>query len=146
MAKNASAKPSAGGASMPASRLKSSSLLDDTRVVYGGDNLEPFAKLPDACISALRTPPPAFALADSFHYHCDWHASHHVKVLPDRISGENNFESGTASKAHCSFSAGGQFPWLQSQSLQASVRRERRLKPGRFKDGIFTQEHGQSHA
>jgi hypothetical protein len=62
----------------------------------------------------------------SFYYHCDWHASHYVKVLPDRISGGNNFESGTASKAHCSFSAGGQFPWLPSHSRQASIRWKRR--------------------
>jgi len=38
MAKKAAAK-SSGGASVPASRLKSSTLLD-TRVVYCGDNLE----------------------------------------------------------------------------------------------------------
>ncbi len=25
----------------------------------------------------------------SFYYHCDWHASHYVKVMP--IFGENNF-------------------------------------------------------
>ena len=27
----------------------------------------------------------------SFYYHCDWHASHYVKVLLDQIFGENNF-------------------------------------------------------
>jgi DNA modification methylase len=26
----------------------------------------------------------------SFYYHCDWHASHYVKVMP--IFGENNFQ------------------------------------------------------
>jgi adenine specific DNA methylase Mod len=26
----------------------------------------------------------------SFYYHCDWHASHYVKVMLDRIFGENN--------------------------------------------------------
>jgi DNA modification methylase len=25
----------------------------------------------------------------SFYYHCDWHASHYVKVMPDQIFGEN---------------------------------------------------------
>ncbi len=27
----------------------------------------------------------------SFYYHCDWHASHYVKVVLDQIFGENNF-------------------------------------------------------
>jgi DNA modification methylase len=27
----------------------------------------------------------------SFYYHCDWHASHYVKMMLDRIFGENNF-------------------------------------------------------
>jgi hypothetical protein len=29
----------------------------------------------------------------SFYYHCDWHASHHVRIMLDRIFGENNFRS-----------------------------------------------------
>ena len=29
----------------------------------------------------------------SFYYHCDWHASHYVKVMLDQILGENNFQS-----------------------------------------------------
>jgi site-specific DNA-methyltransferase (adenine-specific) len=29
----------------------------------------------------------------SFYYHCDWHASHHVRVMLDEIFGENNFQS-----------------------------------------------------
>lgn len=29
----------------------------------------------------------------SFYYHCDWHASHYVKVMLDQILGENNFEN-----------------------------------------------------
>jgi site-specific DNA-methyltransferase (adenine-specific) len=29
----------------------------------------------------------------SFYYHCDWHASHYVKVMLDEIFGENNFQS-----------------------------------------------------
>ena len=28
----------------------------------------------------------------SFYYHCDWHASHYVKVMLDHIFGENNFQ------------------------------------------------------
>ena len=27
----------------------------------------------------------------SFYYHCDWHASHYIKVMLDEIFGENNF-------------------------------------------------------
>jgi adenine specific DNA methylase Mod len=27
----------------------------------------------------------------SFYYHCDWHASHYVKVMLDQIFGENDF-------------------------------------------------------
>jgi tRNA1(Val) A37 N6-methylase TrmN6 len=30
----------------------------------------------------------------SFYYHCDWHASHYVKVMLDQIFGENNFQNG----------------------------------------------------
>ncbi len=29
----------------------------------------------------------------SFYYHCDWHASHYVKVMLDQIFGENNFRN-----------------------------------------------------
>jgi len=29
----------------------------------------------------------------SFYYHCDWHASHYVKVMLDQVFGENNFRS-----------------------------------------------------
>jgi site-specific DNA-methyltransferase (adenine-specific) len=29
----------------------------------------------------------------SFYYHCDWHASHYVKVMLDQILGANNFRS-----------------------------------------------------
>jgi hypothetical protein len=36
-----------------------SSLLD-TRVVYCGDNLEQFAKLPDACVDLIYIDPPAW--------------------------------------------------------------------------------------
>ena len=55
MAKKAAAKLS-GGASVPASRLKSNSLLD-ARVLKK---------------------------AGSFYYHCDWRASHYVKVMLDQ--------------------------------------------------------------
>jgi DNA modification methylase len=29
----------------------------------------------------------------SFYYHCDWHASHYVKVMLDQIFGEGNFQN-----------------------------------------------------
>ncbi len=29
----------------------------------------------------------------SFYFHCDWHASHYVKVMLDQIMGENNFQN-----------------------------------------------------
>lgn len=29
----------------------------------------------------------------SFYYHCDWHASHYVKVMLDQLFGQNNFQS-----------------------------------------------------
>jgi site-specific DNA-methyltransferase (adenine-specific) len=29
----------------------------------------------------------------SFYYHCDWHASHYVKLMLDQIFGENNFRN-----------------------------------------------------
>jgi len=92
-----------GAATVPASRLKSSSLLD-TRVIYCGDNLEQLAKVPDACARRMqkaegRMVKPAHSgiLPSSFNllpfpcYQCDWHASHYVKVMPDQILGENKF-------------------------------------------------------
>jgi|ERR1035441_3579308 hypothetical protein len=78
---------------------KPSALLD-TRVVYCGDNLEQLAKLPDACVDLIYIDPPAWPKplrrgegprcvqlarvlkqTGSFYYHCDWHASHYVKVM-----------------------------------------------------------------
>jgi DNA modification methylase len=63
MAKKAAAKSASGGTTarcadiVPASRLKSSTILD-TRVVYCGDNLEQLAKLPDACVDLIYIDPP----------------------------------------------------------------------------------------
>jgi DNA modification methylase len=34
----------------------------------------------------------------SFYYHCDWHASHYVKVMLDQILGENSFQNEIAWK------------------------------------------------
>ena len=47
-------------------------------------------------------------MSGSFYLHCDWHASHHLRVMCDRIFGYNNFRNdiiwqystGGISKAH----------------------------------------------
>jgi hypothetical protein len=98
----------------PPSGICRPSALLDTRVVYCGDNLESLAKLPDACVDLIYIDPPrpmqkeegrmmksahfpilhsSFILLNSpvtgsFYYHCDWHASHYVKVMLDQIFGE----------------------------------------------------------
>ena len=41
----------------------------------------------------------------SFYYHCDWHASHYVKVMLDQIIGENNFQNEIVWKRTSSHSA-----------------------------------------
>src|SRR3989442_4994633 len=41
------------------------------------------------CVELARVLKPT----GSFYYHCDWHASHYVKVMLDQIFGENNFRS-----------------------------------------------------
>jgi hypothetical protein len=98
-----------GSASRP--YQKPSSLVD-TRIIYCGDNLEQLAKLPDACVDLIYIDPPrpmqkeegrmmkparfpilhsSFRLLPLPYYHCDWHASHYVKVMLDQIFGENSF-------------------------------------------------------
>jgi hypothetical protein len=81
------AEPSA----LSPTRLRVSSLLD-TRVIYCGDNLEQLGPCRTGQRnSALRTPHSAIPVAGSFYYHCDWHASHYIKVMLDQTFGENNF-------------------------------------------------------
>ncbi len=41
------------------------------------------------CVELARVLKPT----GSFYYHCDWHASHYVKVMLDQIFGENCFQS-----------------------------------------------------
>jgi DNA modification methylase len=41
----------------------------------------------------------------SFYYHCDWHASHYVKVMLDQVFGENNFQNEIVWKRTSSHSA-----------------------------------------
>jgi hypothetical protein len=93
-------------------RLKSSARLD-TRVVYCGDNVEqPGPCRTGQCRGETREKrafedrhestrayidymrPRCVQLGrvlkqtGSFYYHCDWHASHYVKVMRDQIFGE----------------------------------------------------------
>ncbi len=41
------------------------------------------------CVELARVLQPT----GSFYYHCDWHASHYVKVMLDQIMGEGNFQN-----------------------------------------------------
>ncbi|MBC8028882.1 MAG: restriction endonuclease [Pyrinomonadaceae bacterium] len=41
------------------------------------------------CVELARVLKPT----GSFYYHCDWHASHYVKVMLDQIFGENSFQN-----------------------------------------------------
>jgi hypothetical protein len=76
--------------------------LVDTRVIYCGDNVDQLKKLPDACHKPMQNEegrmmkPARFPIlhssfclfnspvTGSFYYHCDWHASHYVKVMLDQ--------------------------------------------------------------
>ena len=90
MAKKAVAKET-----VAAPRLKPSALVD-TCVVYCGENLEQLARLPDdpprrmqkeecRMMKPARLPilHSSFPLLPLPYYHCDWHASHYVKVMLD---------------------------------------------------------------
>ena len=80
-------------------KLKPSALVD-TRVIYCGDNLEQPGrrqKEEGKMMKPARSPILHstffllnFSVTGSFYYHCDWHASHYVKVMLDQILGENN--------------------------------------------------------
>jgi site-specific DNA-methyltransferase (adenine-specific) len=41
------------------------------------------------CVEIARVLKPT----GSFYYHCDWHASHYVKIMLDQIFGENQFQN-----------------------------------------------------
>src|ERR1035438_2944756 len=89
-------------------RSKPSSLLD-TRVIYCGgpcrtgqlwggtkekrafedrhENTKAYIDyMRPRCVQLARV----LKKTGSFYYHCDWHASHYVKVMLDQIFGENN--------------------------------------------------------
>jgi hypothetical protein len=85
MAKKASVK----NKTVAAPRLKPSALLD-TRVVYCGDNLERSGRMQkeeSRMMKPARFPilHSSFILLPLPYYHCDWHASHYVKVMLDQI-------------------------------------------------------------
>src|SRR5713226_5834995 len=85
MAKKAAGKSSGGAmargaATVPASRMKSSSLLD-TRVVYCGDNLEQLAKLPDACVVLIYIDPPSHP---NRNYEVFWGETKEKRAFEDR--------------------------------------------------------------
>jgi len=50
------------------------------------------------CVELHRVLKPA----GSFYYHCDWHASHYVKVMLDQIFGENQFQNEIVWRRHYS--------------------------------------------
>ncbi len=45
----------------------------------------------------------------SFYYHCDWHASHYVKVMLDQIFGEGNFQNEIVWKRTSAHSSAGRY-------------------------------------
>ena len=53
----------------------------------------------------------------SFYYHCDWHASHYVKVLLDQILGESNFHTEIVWKRHNARSTRGGWPRIHDLIL-----------------------------
>ena len=62
----------------------------------------------------------------SFYYHCDWHASHYVKVMLDQMLGENNFIN--------------EIIWKRSYGHGDSVR-----SMGRSHDSIFLYSGGETY-
>jgi hypothetical protein len=75
--------------------------LLDTRDVYCGDNLEQPGRMQKEegrmmKLARFQILHSSFCLLNSsvtgsFYYHCDWHASHYVKVTLDQIFGEKFF-------------------------------------------------------
>ena len=65
----------------------------------------------------------------SFYYHCDWHASHYVKILLDQVFGFNNFQNeiiwhytgGGRSKSHFSRKHDSIFFYTKSDSYTFNV-------------------------
>jgi hypothetical protein len=65
----------------------------------------------------------------SFYYHCDWHASHYVKVMLDQIMGENNFVN--------------EVIWKRQSAHSDAKQGSKHL--GRVHDTILLYRRGRSH-
>jgi DNA modification methylase len=65
----------------------------------------------------------------SFYYHCDWHASHYVKVMLDQIFGENQFQN--------------EIVWKRSDAHSDSKQGARHF--GRVHDSIFFYTSGSDY-
>ncbi len=63
-----------------APRLKPSTLVD-TRVIYCGDNLEQFQKLPDACVDLIYIAPP---FNSNRNYEVFWGETKEKRAFEDR--------------------------------------------------------------
>ena len=66
----------------------------------------------------------------SFYYHCDWHASHYVKVMLDEIFGENNFQN--------------EIIWKRTSSHNDAKQGSKHL--GRVHDTIFLYTGGSEYS
>jgi DNA modification methylase len=81
MAKKVAAKPVVPRQpAVPAPAGKPSALLD-TRVVYCGDNLEQFAKLPAACVDLIYIDPP---FNSNRNYEVFWGETNEKRAFEDR--------------------------------------------------------------
>ena len=65
----------------------------------------------------------------SFYYHCDWHASHYVKVMLDQLFGENNFQN--------------EIVWKRADAHSDSKQGAKHY--GRIHDSIFFYTNGGKH-
>jgi DNA modification methylase len=65
----------------------------------------------------------------SFYYHCDWHASHYVKVMLDQIFGENNFVN--------------EIIWKRQSSHNDAKQGSKHL--GRVHDSLFLYTFGEDY-
>src|SRR4030042_2490074 len=81
----------------------------------------------------------------SFYYHCDWHASHYVKVMLDQTFGENQFRNEiiwrrTTPKAHAytSFANSSDSVFLYTNRPQYTFNRLFRPYSQEYIDAYFT--------
>ena len=67
----------------------------------------------------------------SFYYHCDWHASHYVKVMLDQIFGENNFQNEIVWKRTCAHGSAKRYGPIHDTHLvlHAAATSTRGIKP-----------------